>query len=110
VKSFSATRRARPGSLFLAVGTYSDPQLLLLAIVSAPAMAVGLYAGHRITLRMSREQFLRILACLVDWDRNGACRARHAVTTIGAAAIRDRDCVYGTVLTARLRAMGIRDK
>jgi uncharacterized protein len=51
--------------LFLAVGTYSDPQLLLLAIVSAPAMAVGLYTGHRITLRMSREQFMRILYVLL---------------------------------------------
>jgi uncharacterized protein len=51
--------------LFLAVGTYSDPQLLLLAIASAPAMAVGLYAGHRITLRMSRQQFLRILHVLL---------------------------------------------
>jgi uncharacterized membrane protein YfcA len=51
--------------LFLAVGIYSDLQLLFLAIISAPAMAVGLYAGHRVTLRMSREQFLRILHLLL---------------------------------------------
>jgi uncharacterized protein len=51
--------------LFLAVGIYSDPQLLLLALVSAPAMIIGLYAGHRVTLRMSREQFLRILHLLL---------------------------------------------
>jgi uncharacterized membrane protein YfcA len=51
--------------LFLVVGIYSDPQLLLLAILSSPAMAVGLYAGHRITLRMSREQFLRVLHLLL---------------------------------------------
>lgn len=51
--------------LFLAVGIYSDPQLLLLALVSAPAMVIGLYAGHRVTLRMSREQFLRILHLLL---------------------------------------------
>jgi hypothetical protein len=46
-------------------GLYSDPQLLLLALVSAPAMVIGLYAGHRVTLRMSREQFLRILHLLL---------------------------------------------
>jgi uncharacterized protein len=51
--------------LFLAVGIYSDPQLLLLALVSAPAMVIGLYAGHRVTLRMSREEFLRILHLLL---------------------------------------------
>jgi uncharacterized membrane protein YfcA len=51
--------------LFLAVGAYSDPQLLLLAIVSAPALAIGLYAGHRVTLRMSRRQFLQTLHVLL---------------------------------------------
>jgi uncharacterized membrane protein YfcA len=51
--------------LFLLVGIYSDPQLLLLAILSSPAMAIGLYAGHRITLRMSRGQFLRVLHLLL---------------------------------------------
>jgi uncharacterized membrane protein YfcA len=51
--------------LFLAVGIYSDPQQLLLALVSAPAMVIGLYAGHRVTLRMSCEQFLRILHLLL---------------------------------------------
>jgi len=51
--------------LFLVAGVYSDPQLLVLVIISVPAMIAGLYAGHRITLRLSREQFLRVLHVLL---------------------------------------------
>src|SRR5262245_30475173 len=51
--------------LFLVVGIYSDVRLLLLAIASIPAMAAGTYLGHRLTLRLSREQFLRVVYVLL---------------------------------------------
>ena len=51
--------------LFLAVGIYSDFNLLLLALVSIPAMGAGIYAGQWFTLRLSREQFLRLVHVLL---------------------------------------------
>jgi uncharacterized protein len=51
--------------LFLAVGIYSDFNLLLLALVSVPAMGAGIYAGQWFTLRLSREQFLRLVYVLL---------------------------------------------
>jgi uncharacterized protein len=51
--------------LFLAVGIYSDFNLLLLALVSIPAMGAGIYAGQWFTLRLSREQFLRLVYVLL---------------------------------------------
>lgn len=50
--------------VFLAIGTYTDLGLLALAAFGLPALAIGIYCGHHITLRMSYEQFLRML-CLV---------------------------------------------
>jgi len=46
-------------------GGYRRGGLLLLAIASIPAMATGTYLGHRLTLRLSREQFLRIVYLLL---------------------------------------------
>ena len=51
--------------LFLAVGIYSGFHLLLLAIASIPAMAAGIYIGHRLTLRLSREQCLHVVYLLL---------------------------------------------
>ncbi len=47
--------------IFALAGIYADFRLLTLALVLIPAMLLGLYLGHHITLRMSREQFLRVL-------------------------------------------------
>jgi uncharacterized membrane protein YfcA len=47
--------------IFFVAGVYSDGTLPILALTLVPAMLVGIYAGHHITLRMSRELFLRIL-------------------------------------------------
>ena len=47
--------------LFLVAGTYFDVGLLLLVLALLPAMAVGLFIGHRITLRMDRKRFLQVL-------------------------------------------------
>jgi uncharacterized membrane protein YfcA len=47
--------------IFAIAGIYSDWSILLLALCLLPAMIVGIYAGHHITLRLTREQFLRVL-------------------------------------------------
>jgi uncharacterized membrane protein YfcA len=48
-------------ALFLAAGVYTDLKLILLAAVSLPAMLIGIFLGHRITLGLSRDQFMRFL-------------------------------------------------
>ena len=47
--------------IFALAGVYADFKLLALALLLVPAMLIGLYVGHHITLRMTREQFLRVL-------------------------------------------------
>lgn len=47
--------------LFLVAGTYFNLPLLLLVLALLPAMALGLYVGHRITLRLDRKRFLQVL-------------------------------------------------
>ena len=47
--------------LFLVAGTYFDLGLLLLVLALLPAMALGLFIGHRITLRLDRKRFLQVL-------------------------------------------------
>ena len=52
-------------SLFLIAGVYADLPLLLLALCLLPAMALGLWCGRRLTMRMSREAFVRLVTWLV---------------------------------------------
>ena len=47
--------------IFALAGVYSDFKLLLLALSLVPAMVLGMWIGERITLRLTREQFLRVL-------------------------------------------------
>ena len=47
--------------IFALAGVYADFKLLALALLLVPAMLIGLHVGHHITLRMTREQFLRVL-------------------------------------------------
>lgn len=47
--------------LFAVAGTYFEWKLLLLVLALLPAMALGLYIGHRITLRLDRKRFLQVL-------------------------------------------------
>lgn len=47
--------------IFLAAGVYMHKELLLLAAVLLPAMFIGTWIGRHITLRLSREQFLKVL-------------------------------------------------
>ena len=47
--------------LFLVAGTYFDWSLLLLVAALLPAMALGLFIGQHITLRLDRKRFLQVL-------------------------------------------------
>jgi uncharacterized membrane protein YfcA len=47
--------------LFTIAGRYFDVQLLVLVACLLPAVAMGLYAGHRITLGMDRRRFMQVL-------------------------------------------------
>ncbi|NVO13258.1 MAG: sulfite exporter TauE/SafE family protein [Rhodoplanes sp.] len=47
--------------IFAFAGVYSDGRLVVLALLLVPGMLLGTWAGHHVTLRLSREQFLRIL-------------------------------------------------
>ncbi len=47
--------------LFAVAGTYFNLSLLLLVLALLPAMALGLYLGHRITLKLDRKRFLQVL-------------------------------------------------
>ena len=51
--------------LFLLAGVYADRDLLLLALLLAPAMWAGSTLGRRIGLRLSRAQFLRLVSLVV---------------------------------------------
>jgi uncharacterized membrane protein YfcA len=51
--------------IFAFAGLYTTLTLPLLALMLVPAMLAGLYAGHRITLHMSREQFIRVLSLVL---------------------------------------------
>jgi uncharacterized membrane protein YfcA len=51
--------------IFAFAGLYTDLTLPLLALLLVPAMLAGLYAGHRITLHMSRERFIRVLSMVL---------------------------------------------
>lgn len=53
-----------PESVLIA-GVYAELPLLMLAVCLLPAMALGLWAGRRLTLRMSREAFVRLVTWLV---------------------------------------------
>jgi uncharacterized membrane protein YfcA len=48
-------------ALFAVAGRFFDPDLWLLVLSLLPAMALGLYLGHRITIKLDRLAFMRIL-------------------------------------------------
>ncbi len=52
-------------SLFLIAGVYAELPLLLLALCLLPAMALGSWIGRRLTLKLSREAFVRLVTWLV---------------------------------------------
>lgn len=52
-------------SLFAIAGVYADLPLLMLAVGLLPAMVLGLWFGRRVTMRLSREAFVRLVTWLV---------------------------------------------
>ena len=52
-------------SLFAIAGVYAELPLLMLAVCLLPAMALGLWIGRRLTMRLSREAFVRLVTWLV---------------------------------------------
>ena len=52
-------------SLFLLAGVYAELPLLVLAVCLLPAMALGLWVGRRLALKLSREAFVRLVTWLV---------------------------------------------
>ncbi len=51
--------------LFLLAGVYANREIFVLVVALAPAMLVGTALGRRITLALSRGQFLRIVSVIV---------------------------------------------
>jgi uncharacterized membrane protein YfcA len=68
-------------SIFAFAGVYSDPGLLLLFALLVPAMVLGLFAGNRMRLRLSRVQFFRVLYALLA--ASGLALAWRALTSSG---------------------------
>ena len=52
-------------TLFVLAGVYADGELLLLGAFLLPAMALGLWVGRRLTRKLSREAFVRLVTWLV---------------------------------------------
>ncbi len=52
-------------SLFLLAGVYAQLSLLLLALCLLPAMALGSWIGRSLTMKLSREAFVRLVTWLV---------------------------------------------
>ncbi len=51
--------------IFFFVGVYANLQILWLALACVPAMLLGTWLGHHVTLRISREVFLRTICWLL---------------------------------------------
>ena len=52
-------------SLFAIAGVYAELPLLVLALCLLPAMALGLWIGRQLAMRLSREAFVRTVTWLV---------------------------------------------
>ncbi|HEV7815511.1 MAG TPA: sulfite exporter TauE/SafE family protein, partial [Janthinobacterium sp.] len=51
--------------LFALAGVYRDYSIILLAAMLAPAMLLGVFAGRHITLRLTREHFMKLINIVV---------------------------------------------
>ena len=52
-------------AIFGVAGVYADRSILVLALILLPAMLIGTAVGRRITLKLSRAQFLRLVSVVV---------------------------------------------
>ena len=64
--------------MFLAIGSYNDVRMIAMVITGLPALFLGLYIGHRISTRLSREQLFRIL-CMLSIGTGGSLILRFAL-------------------------------
>ena len=64
--------------LFTASGRYFDLALLGLVLALLPAVALGLYVGHRITLKLDRQRFMQVLCGILLLT--GSSLVVHALT------------------------------
>ncbi|SUB81247.1 Sulfite exporter TauE/SafE [Pragia fontium] len=51
--------------IFFAAGVYSDWSFLTMALALFPAMILGVFIGRRITIKLSRENFLKIINVVI---------------------------------------------
>lgn len=51
--------------IFLVIGVYLNLDILLIALAFSPAMLIGTWAGRHITLRISREGFLKVINVII---------------------------------------------
>ncbi|HBO22388.1 MAG TPA: permease [Providencia sp.] len=51
--------------IFLVMGVYLNLDILLVALAFSPAMLIGTWAGRHITLRISREAFLKTINIVI---------------------------------------------
>lgn len=51
--------------IFFIAGVYTDWSFLSMALVLFPAMMIGVFIGRRITLKLSRESFLKIINIVI---------------------------------------------
>ncbi|EJD6672014.1 sulfite exporter TauE/SafE family protein [Providencia rettgeri] len=51
--------------IFLVMGVYLNIDILLIALAFSPAMLIGIWAGRHITLKISREAFLKIINIVI---------------------------------------------
>ncbi|EPK6162093.1 sulfite exporter TauE/SafE family protein [Providencia stuartii] len=52
-------------TIFLVMGVYVNVDILLMALAFSPAMLIGIWAGRHITLKISRESFLKIINIII---------------------------------------------
>lgn len=51
--------------IFLVMGVYLNIDILLMALAFSPAMLIGIFIGRHITLKISRESFLKIINIII---------------------------------------------
>jgi uncharacterized membrane protein YfcA len=51
--------------MFVFAGVYADTSLLWLALFLAPGMLIGVTVGRRITLNISKTQFLKFINVMI---------------------------------------------
>lgn len=51
--------------IFLVMGVYVNMDIILMALAFSPAMLIGIWVGRHITLKISRDTFLKIINIII---------------------------------------------